>query len=134
MLRSKLARAKVLRAEVPPLPAGYFYADAKDGDNNVNIVPEGFREPERFSALKKAFAGVSAVQCGFCIPGMILAAEAALLNKNAAHTEAEIREGLSGSPCRCTGYNAIVSAVSGAAKEGTGLWCMDTLRPLCVRR
>lgn len=133
MLRSKLARAKVLRAEAPPLPAGYFYADAKDGDNNVNIVPEGFREPERFSALKKAFAGVSAVQCGFCIPGMILAAEA-LLNKNAAHTEAEIREGLSGSPCRCTGYNAIVSAVSGAAKEGTGLWCMDTLRPLCVRR
>lgn len=85
------------------------------------VTMEGFRETERFAVLERAFAEVSAVQCGFCIPGMVLAAEA-LLSKNAHPTEEEIREGLSGNLCRCTGYNAIVNAVSIAAKEGNGLW------------
>ncbi len=85
------------------------------------VTMEGFRETERFSVLEKAFASVSAVQCGFCIPGMVLAAEA-LLSKCPHPTEEEIREGLSGNLCRCTGYNAIVNAVSIAAKEGKGLW------------
>ena len=75
----------------------------------------------RFEALSKAFADLSAVQCGFCIPGMILAAEA-LLSKNAHPTEQEVRTALSGNICRCTGYNAIVNAVLNAAKEGDGLW------------
>ena len=52
---------------------------------------------------------------------MVLAAEA-LLSKNANPTIDEIREGLSGNLCRCTGYNAIVSAINNAAKEGNGLW------------
>ena len=85
------------------------------------VTMEGYRETPRFEALAKAFGEVSAVQCGFCIPGMMLEAEA-LLSKNAHPTEAEIREGLSGNLCRCTGYNAIVNAVSNAAKEGNGLW------------
>lgn len=85
------------------------------------VTMEGFRETERFAALDKAFAELSAVQCGFCIPGMVLAAEA-LLSKNPHPTEDEIREGLSGNLCRCTGYNAIVNAVNNAAKEGNGLW------------
>ncbi|MPM29606.1 Nicotinate dehydrogenase small FeS subunit [bioreactor metagenome] len=85
------------------------------------VTMEGFRETERYAVLDRAFAAVSAVQCGFCIPGMVLAAEA-LLSKNAHPTEEEIREGLSGNLCRCTGYNAIVNAVSAAAKEGNGLW------------
>ncbi|MBE7004343.1 MAG: (2Fe-2S)-binding protein [Ruminococcaceae bacterium] len=85
------------------------------------VTMEGFRETERFAALDKAFGEVSAVQCGFCIPGMVLAAEA-LLSKNPHPTEDEIREGLSGNLCRCTGYNAIVNAVNNAAKEGNGLW------------
>ncbi len=85
------------------------------------VTMEGFRETERFAALSKAFGDLSAVQCGFCIPGMVLAAEA-LLSKNAHPTEDEIREGLSGNLCRCTGYNAIVNAVNNAAKEGNGLW------------
>lgn len=85
------------------------------------VTMEGFRETERFAVLERAFAEVSAVQCGFCIPGMVLATEA-LLSKNAHPTEEEIREGLSGNLCRCTGYNAIVNAVSIAAKEGNGLW------------
>ena len=92
---------------------------AVEGCSIVTI--EGFRETERFAALEKAFAGISAVQCGFCIPGMVLAAEA-LLSKNAHPTIDEIREGLSGNLCRCTGYNAIVSAINNAAKEGNGLW------------
>lgn len=82
---------------------------------------EGYRETERFSVIEKAFAEISAVQCGFCIPGMVLAAEA-LISKNPNPTEDEIREGVSGNLCRCTGYNALVKAISKAAKEGKGLW------------
>ena len=92
---------------------------AADGHEIVTI--EGFRETEQFAALSKAFADLSAVQCGFCIPGMILAAQS-VLSKNAHPTEDEVREGLSGNICRCTGYNAIVNAVLNAAKEGDGLW------------
>lgn len=92
---------------------------AVDGASIVTL--EGFRETERFAVLDKAFAGVSAVQCGFCIPGMVLAAEA-LLSKTPHPTEDQIREGLSGNLCRCTGYNAIVAAINTAAKEGNGLW------------
>jgi carbon-monoxide dehydrogenase small subunit len=85
------------------------------------VTIEGYRETERFKALDKAYASVSAVQCGFCIPGMVLASEC-ILSKNAHPTEEEIREGISGNLCRCTGYNAIVKAIGIAAKEGDGLW------------
>ena len=85
------------------------------------VTMEGFRETRRFEVLDRAFGELSAVQCGFCIPGMVLAAEA-LLSKIAHPTEEEVREGLSGNLCRCTGYNAIVNAVLLAAKEGNGLW------------
>ena len=90
-------------------------------DSHEILTVEGYRETARFAALSKAFADLSAVQCGFCIPGMILAAEA-LLSKNAHPTEQEVRTALSGNICRCTGYNAIVNAVLNAAKEGDGLW------------
>ena len=92
---------------------------AAEGANVVTL--EGYRETERFAALDKAFGKFSAVQCGFCIPGMVLAAEA-LLSANPHPDEDEVREGLSGNLCRCTGYNAIVNAVMNAAKEGNGLW------------
>jgi carbon-monoxide dehydrogenase small subunit len=82
---------------------------------------EGFSKTERFRVIQKAFDTAGAVQCGFCTPGMILATEA-LLAKNPEPSEAEIREGLSGNLCRCTGYNMIVHAVALAAKEGGGLW------------
>jgi carbon-monoxide dehydrogenase small subunit len=90
-------------------------------DGSTIMTIEGFRETERFSVIEKAFAELSSVQCGFCIPGMVLAAEA-LLSKNPSPTEDEIREGVSGNLCRCTGYNALVKAISIAAKEGKGLW------------
>ena len=85
------------------------------------VTIEGYRETQTFALLDRTFGEAGAVQCGFCTPGMILAAEA-LLRKNPHPTEEEIREGLSGNMCRCTGYNAIVRAVANAAKEGTGLW------------
>lgn len=85
------------------------------------VTLEGYRETERFAVLDKAFAAFSAVQCGFCTPGMVMAAEA-LLAAKPHPTEAEIREGLSGNLCRCTGYNAIVNAVKQASEEGDGLW------------
>lgn len=90
-------------------------------EDSTVVTIEGFRETERFAVIDKAYASVSAVQCGFCIPGMILASEC-ILNKNPNPTEAEIREGISGNLCRCTGYNAIVKAIGIAAKEGKGLW------------
>ena len=85
------------------------------------VTMESYRETKRFQVLSDAFGELSAVQCGFCIPGMALAAEA-LLAKNPHPTTEEIREGLSGNLCRCTGYNAIVRAVEKAAKEGNGVW------------
>ncbi len=85
------------------------------------VTLEGYRETARFQALDRAFAELSAVQCGFCTPGILLAAEA-LLSRSPHPDEAEIREGLSGNLCRCTGYNAIVNAVKRAAEEGDGLW------------
>lgn len=90
-----------------------------EGSNVVTI--EGYRETKRFTILDKAYAAMSAVQCGFCIPGMILASEC-ILSKNPNPTEEEIREGISGNLCRCTGYNAIVKAIDIAAKEGKGIW------------
>ncbi|HWR23230.1 MAG TPA: (2Fe-2S)-binding protein [Feifaniaceae bacterium] len=85
------------------------------------VTIEGYANTERFQVLDRAYASVSAVQCGFCIPGMVLASEC-ILNKNPNPTEEEIRDGISGNLCRCTGYNAIVEAIKIAAKEGNGLW------------
>lgn len=90
-------------------------------DRSTVTTIEGYRETERFKVLDAAYASVSAVQCGFCIPGMVLASECILV-KNPNPSEEEIREGISGNLCRCTGYNAIVEAIGIAAKEGNGLW------------
>ena len=111
-LRSKLARAKLLGVEIPELPEGYYYVDRNDvpGDNNVNIVLDD----------TPVYARDTVEYIGEPI-GMVLAAEA-LLSKNPHPSEEEIREGLSGNLCRCTGYNAIINAVTNAAKEGNGLW------------
>lgn len=90
-------------------------------EGSTVVTIEGYRETERFAILDKAYASVSAVQCGFCIPGMLLASEC-ILSRNPNPTKEEIREGISGNLCRCTGYNAIVNAIDIAAKEGKGLW------------
>jgi xanthine dehydrogenase iron-sulfur cluster and FAD-binding subunit A len=75
---------------------------------------EGLAEGGTLRPLQEAFVRRGAVQCGFCSPGMILAAEA-LLARNPAPSREEIREGLSGNLCRCTGYGKIVDAVETAS-------------------
>jgi len=82
---------------------------------------EGYRETQRYTILKDAFAEAGSVQCGFCTPGIALAAEA-LLRENARPDEMAIREAISGNLCRCTGYNMIVEGVKIASRKGRGLW------------
>ena len=82
---------------------------------------EGYRDTQEFKILEQAFSDAGAVQCGFCTPGMIMAAQA-LLSQNPHPSEDEIREGISGNLCRCTGYNMIIEAIDLAAKRGEGLW------------
>lgn len=85
------------------------------------ITIEGFAKTARYKILETAFANQGGSQCGICTPGMIMAAES-LLRTNPHPTDAEIRVGLSGNLCRCTGYNMIVKAIRWASKEGDGLW------------
>jgi len=82
---------------------------------------EGLRGTKQFDILEKCFAESGAVQCGFCTPGMIMAAHA-LLSKIPKPTESDVREGISGNLCRCTGYNMIINGILMAAKRGDGLW------------
>jgi len=82
---------------------------------NVETI-ESLGESGRLSELQRAFHEKLGTQCGFCTPGMIMAAEA-LLRRNAAPTENQIREALGGNLCRCTGYVKILEAVRCAAGE-----------------
>jgi len=76
------------------------------------LAPSG----ESLHAIQEAFIEKGAIQCGFCTPGMELSA-LYLLKKNPSPSEEEIREGLSGNLCRCTGYNKIVEAIAAAAEK-----------------
>jgi aerobic carbon-monoxide dehydrogenase small subunit len=69
--------------------------------------------------VQAAFRQEHGLQCGFCTPGMVMAATA-LLAENPHPTEAQVREGLEGNLCRCTGYHNIVRAVLAAAEAGAG--------------
>lgn len=71
---------------------------------------------EELSGLQQSFIDAGAVQCGFCTPGMLLAAKA-LLDKNSAPTVEEIRKAISGNLCRCTGYEKIIRAIEDAARS-----------------
>lgn len=77
---------------------------------------EGLVSGEKLHPVQEAFVEFGAVQCGFCTPGMILNA-VDLLRKNPNPTRTEIREGISGNLCRCTGYQKIVDAIEAAAKK-----------------
>jgi len=78
------------------------------------VTIEGVAPPGAPSDVQQAFVDAGAVQCGFCTPGLIVAAHA-LLERNADPSEYEIREELSGNICRCTGYGRIIEAVQRVA-------------------
>jgi len=82
------------------------------------ITIEGLAAGETLHVLQEAFLECGGAQCGICTPGMILAA-VHLLNGTPEPTTEEIREGLSGNLCRCTGYSQIIDAVAEAARRGT---------------
>src|SRR5579864_7901682 len=79
---------------------------------------EGLASQGRLDRLQRAFHDKLGTQCGFCTPGMVMAAEA-LLRCNPTPTDAEIRAALSGNLCRCTGYVKIIESVKAAAAEAT---------------
>jgi aerobic-type carbon monoxide dehydrogenase small subunit (CoxS/CutS family) len=87
---------------------------AVEADGASVTTVEGLATADRLHPLQQAFLDTGAVQCGFCIPGQLIAAQALL-----AHTphpsRAEIEEGLAGNLCRCAGYEQIIEAVSAAA-------------------
>jgi carbon-monoxide dehydrogenase small subunit len=80
---------------------------------------EGMADGERLHPLQQKFIEHAALQCGVCTPGILIAAKA-LLEKNPDPTEEEIRFGLAGNLCRCTGYDKIVRAVADAARDMRG--------------
>jgi carbon-monoxide dehydrogenase small subunit len=80
---------------------------------------EGLAEPGAPTDVQQAFVDAGAVQCGFCTPGLIIAAHH-LLDHSPEPTELEIREALSGNICRCTGYGRIIDAVQRVAVSRRG--------------
>lgn len=94
--------------------------DTERLDGKHILTVEGLSDFEK-AAYTFAFGEAGAVQCGFCIPGMVMATYV-LLSKNPDPTEEEIRVGISGNICRCTGYDLIVECIRLAAKKGAALW------------
>ncbi len=80
---------------------------------------EGLAKGDALHPIQRAFVAEGAIQCGFCIPGMVLAA-VDLLNRNRFPSREEIRQGLAGNLCRCTGYRKIVDAVENASQMLSG--------------
>jgi aerobic carbon-monoxide dehydrogenase small subunit len=87
---------------------------AIQADGKEILTIEGLSSGGRLHPLQEAFVEEGAVQCGFCVPGMILSAKS-LLDEKKDPSEEEIREALSGNLCRCTGYVKIIKAVQKAA-------------------
>jgi carbon-monoxide dehydrogenase small subunit len=90
---------------------------AVQADGTDIITIEGLAKDGQLHPMQEAFRQNHGLQCGYCTPGMVMAA-IGLLNENPHPTEAEVREGLEGNLCRCTGYHNIVKAVLAAADTG----------------
>ena len=87
-------------------------ADGRQVVTIEGLAPEGGMHP-----MQEAFMENHGLQCGFCTPGMVMAS-VSLLRENPSPTEEEVRIGLEGNLCRCTGYHNIVQAVLAAARKG----------------
>ncbi|MDA3626927.1 (2Fe-2S)-binding protein [Saccharopolyspora oryzae] len=88
-----------------------------DGQEVTTI--EGLADGEQLHPMQRAFQKEHGLQCGFCTPGMVMAS-VSLVEENPNPTEADVRAGLEGNLCRCTGYHNIVRAVLSAAEEKSG--------------
>jgi aerobic carbon-monoxide dehydrogenase small subunit len=92
------------------------FAVQADGSDVTTI--EGLARDGELHPVQQAFHETHALQCGYCTPGFVMAA-VSLLNENPSPSEEQIREGLEGNLCRCTGYHNIVRAVEAAARAGS---------------
>jgi carbon-monoxide dehydrogenase small subunit len=92
---------------------------AVQADGHELTTVEGLAGPSELHPIQEGFKDEHGLQCGFCTPGMMLAAKA-LLDENPDPTEEEVRWALSGNLCRCTGYQNIVKSVLWAAKKMQG--------------
>lgn len=88
------------------------------------LTIEGMEANGRLHPIQQAFIDKGAIQCGFCTPGMVMAAKA-LLDENPDPTVQEIKQGLSGNLCRCTGYVKIIDAVQEAARRMRAAPCQE---------
>ena len=92
---------------------------AVQADGSEIMTIEGLADGEQLHPVQEAFRRNHGLQCGFCTPGMVMAS-VALLKDNPSPTEEDVRRGLEGNLCRCTGYHNIVSAVLDAAGAARG--------------
>jgi carbon-monoxide dehydrogenase small subunit len=88
-------------------------------DGKEILTVEGMAQAGELHPLQKAFIEHGAFQCGYCTPGMLLSSKA-LLDENPNPTEEEVKKGISGNLCRCTGYNMIVEAIKVASEKMEG--------------
>lgn len=95
-----------------PVNACLVLALKADGKEITTI--EGLAEGTKLHPIQEAFVEYGAIQCGFCTPGMVLSAKA-LLDRNPKPSEEEIKTGIAGNLCRCTGYIKIVEAIQAAS-------------------
>ena len=100
-----------------PVASCLVLAVAAQGKEITTI--EGLSHGEQLDPVQEAFVKHTAIQCGFCTPGMVMAAKA-FLNENPRPTPAEVRKAISGNLCRCTGYQQIVDAIMAAAETKRG--------------
>lgn len=92
---------------------------AVEADNQEIITIEGLADGENLHPIQNAFVEQAGMQCGFCTPGVIISAKS-LLDRNPNPSLEEIKEGIAGNFCRCTGYTKIVESISAAAEAMKG--------------
>jgi carbon-monoxide dehydrogenase small subunit len=89
---------------------------AAEADGKQITTIEGLADGDKLHPIQQAFVDHGGLQCGFCTPGMIISAKA-LLDKNPNPTDEEIKQGIAGNLCRCTGYAKIIESIKAAAEN-----------------
>lgn len=100
-----------------PVTSCLVLAVAAEGKSIMTV--EGLADGDDLHVLQQSFIDYGAVQCGYCTPGLLMMAKS-ILDTNPTPTEAEVRAGIAGNLCRCTGYTKIVEAILAAAEQIAG--------------